>query len=34
MLPKLRFEARELLSAQGLAGGEPVDRVTAGALLK
>jgi MFS family permease len=33
-LPKLRFEARELLSAQGLAGGEPVDRVTAGALLK
>jgi MFS family permease len=33
-LPKLRFEARELLSAQGLAGGEPVDRVAAGALLK
>jgi MFS family permease len=33
-LPKLRFEARELLSAQGLAGPEPADRVTAGALLK
>jgi MFS family permease len=34
MLPKLRFEARELLAAQGIAGPEPADRITAGALLK
>jgi len=33
-LPKLRFEARELLSAQGLLGAEPADRVAAGALWK
>ena len=33
-LPKLRFEARELLSAQGIASPEPADQITAGALLK
>ncbi|HEV2340397.1 MAG TPA: MFS transporter [Candidatus Acidoferrales bacterium] len=28
-LPKLRVEARELLIAQGMAGGEPADTITA-----
>jgi hypothetical protein len=28
-LPKIRVEARELIIAQGMAGGEPAQEVTA-----
>jgi hypothetical protein len=29
-LPKIRVEARELIVAQGLAGGEPAQEVSSG----